>query len=165
MNNDTPLGDGGSSDDYTVEEQAVHVEGDTGRPEVFIETRPKGMPPVGDVTLLRDDAAWDLYCQLGDYLSRHGYPTGTVHADARDADAYEITYTLWEKGDEASTNPGGHTGEQVTETGFFQGESPIDSLNALLYETRGVKTGYEVAYINEIQPMQHDEDTDSEDSA
>lgn len=69
---------GGQQDDldieepYTVEEHVVHVQGNTDRPEVFIETRPESMKPVGDVVLLRDSDAEELYEKLGEYLGKTG---------------------------------------------------------------------------------------------
>jgi len=60
-------------DPYTVEDHVVHVEGDTGRPEVFIETTPERLKPHNEVSLIRDSDAVELYEQLGDYLRSEGY--------------------------------------------------------------------------------------------
>ena len=57
---------------YTVGERIIHVEGDTGRPEVFIETSLEDVGPATDVSLLRDSDALELYEQLGDYLRSEG---------------------------------------------------------------------------------------------
>jgi hypothetical protein len=58
---------------YTVGEAIIHVEGDTGRPEVFLETSPKKLGPATDVSLIRDSDAVELYKQLGEYLRGEGY--------------------------------------------------------------------------------------------
>ena len=60
-------------DPYTVSEHVVNVEGDTSRPEVFIETTPKDLKPHNEVSLIRDSDAMELYEQLGDYLRSEGY--------------------------------------------------------------------------------------------
>lgn len=58
---------------YTVGECIINVEGDTDRPEVFVETSAKDVGPATRVSLLRNSDALDLYEQLGEYLESEGY--------------------------------------------------------------------------------------------
>jgi len=64
---------------------------------------------------------------------------------------YKAKYAVWEKTDEAcGDRKSGHTGEQETFTGFFSEASKIDVVNAIVYELRGVKSDWELAYVDEI---------------
>lgn len=64
---------------------------------------------------------------------------------------YRVKYTVWEKTDEAcGDRKSGHRGEQETFTGFFVEPSKIDVVNAIVYDLRGVKSRWELAYVDEI---------------
>lgn len=64
---------------------------------------------------------------------------------------YVVKYTVWEKSDAATGRDGGHTGDQRTFTGFYNEPSKMACINTILYEIRGVKSKWELAYVDEIQ--------------
>jgi len=71
---------------------------------------------------------------------------------------YKAKYSLWEKSDEAcGDRKSGHTGEQRTFTGHFNEPAKIDVVNAFVYELRGVKSHWELAYVDEIVVVGKDE--------
>lgn len=68
---------------------------------------------------------------------------------------WEVKYHVWEKSDEANdSRRSGHTGEQRTFSGFFNEPTPIDCVNAIVYELRGAKSKWELAYVDYIRPAQ-----------
>ena len=73
-----------------------------------------------------------------------------------------VKYTVWEKTDDAR---GGreydtHTGEQKVWTGHYGEETPLDCVNAIVYELRGCKSKWELAYVDEIRPAGATEEDD-----
>jgi len=56
---------------------------------------------------------------------------------------YYVNYTLWKR----------ENGNRVTKTfeGVYGEPSPIDCVNAIVYEIRGQQTAWELAYVNEIE--------------
>lgn len=71
---------------------------------------------------------------------------------------YHVQYSVWEKGDSAYTDNGptrrdSHTGERETFEGVFNEETPLECVNAILYDMRGSKSHYELAYVDEITPL------------
>lgn len=87
---------------------------------------------------------------------------GALHDDAAEGEqpvGYKITYRVFEKRDAACADrEGGHTGEKKTWTDHCFEDTPLDCLNALLYDLRGVKSRWELAYIDEIEPLWGDAD-------
>lgn len=72
---------------------------------------------------------------------------------------WDVTYTVWEKSDDACGDPrNGHTGDQRTFSGFFNEETPVDCINAIVYDLRGTKSKWELAYVNEIAPAEVSKD-------
>ena len=68
---------------------------------------------------------------------------------------YKAKYSLWEKTDEACNDrKSGHTGEQRTFTGYFNEPSKMDVVNAIVYELRGAKSHWELAYVDEITEVE-----------
>jgi hypothetical protein len=47
-------------------------------------------------------------------------------------------------------------GEREIEEGIYDEPSEIDCVNALLYEIKGDKSEYELAYVDEIRPVTED---------
>lgn len=66
-------------DPYTVEKSVVNVEGETGRPEVFIEATPKSLKPHCETLLVRNSDAMELYRELENYLKSEGILPATNH--------------------------------------------------------------------------------------
>lgn len=71
---------------------------------------------------------------------------------------YYVQYSVWEKGDSAYTDNGparrdSHTGERKTYDGVYSEETPLECVNAILYDIRGSKSRYELAGIDEITPL------------
>lgn len=58
---------------YTVPQKDVTVSGDPNRPEVFVEARYPNEDAPGNVQLLRNKDALELYEQLGENLQTEGY--------------------------------------------------------------------------------------------
>lgn len=57
------------------------------------------------------------------------------------------------------------TREEHLGTGFYTEETPVDCVNALLYDIRGEKSDWELAYVDDISPADESpEDTDAEGS-
>lgn len=88
----------------------------------------------------------------------------SVNSDAKPVEQddggppYYVQYVVWEKGESAYTDNGptrrdSHTGERKTFEGVFGEDTPLDCVNAILYEMRGSKSHYELAYIDEITPL------------
>lgn len=74
---------------------------------------------------------------------------------------WHVRYTVWEKSDEAcSERESGHTGEQKTIEGFYGEPTKIDCVNAIVYDLRGAKSKWELAYIDEIKPVERSENND-----
>ena len=72
---------------------------------------------------------------------------------------YEAKVSLWEVDYDADVDrPGEAERRQRTVEGFYDEPTPIDVVNAILYDLRGRKSSYELAYIDEIRPV--DTDTD-----
>jgi hypothetical protein len=70
---------------------------------------------------------------------------------------WRVKYTAWEKSDDAcGDRKSGHTGDQRTFEGFYFEETPVDCINAIVYDLRGVKSRWELAYIDEIEPAERD---------
>jgi hypothetical protein len=63
---------------------------------------------------------------------------------------YHVKYTLWDTS--------GDTRETTIHEGFFNEPSPIDCVNAICYDYRGDKSRWELAYIDEIEPVGEDDD-------
>ena len=82
------------------------------------------------------------------------HKTHTTH----EGPPWTVKYTLWEKSDDACADrEGGHTGEQRTDTAFVWDEpTQIDAVNSLLYDMRGTKSQWELAYIDEVKPAEED---------
>jgi len=73
---------------------------------------------------------------------------------------WTVKYRVWEKSDDAcSDRKGGHTGEKKTWEAFV-GDEPtaVDAINALLYDMRGTKSQWELAYIDEVKPAERSDD-------
>ena len=60
---------------------------------------------------------------------------------------YYVNYTLWDKREEVGR------GER-DEKGVYDASDPVECINAILYEIRGEKTAWELAYVNEVRPME-----------
>jgi hypothetical protein len=75
--------------------------------------------------------------------------------DAEDAETYRVKYRLWEKTDDArkGRGDGGHVGKKKTVEGFFNEPTPQACINAIVYELRGVKSDWELAYVDEIEEV------------
>jgi len=67
---------------------------------------------------------------------------------------YEVKATIWEVDYEADVDVAGEAerNERVVE-GFYDEPSPIDAVNALLYELRGRKSTWELAYVDSIEEV------------
>jgi len=72
---------------------------------------------------------------------------------------YEVKVTLWEVDYEADVDRAGEADreERIVE-GFYNEPTPIDCVNALLYDLRGLKSTWELAYIDEITPVEETND-------
>ena len=68
---------------------------------------------------------------------------------------WEFKIQLWEKTDDAcGDRRAGHTGETFTDTGFsWQEGDELDVLNDVLYDLRGVKSKWELAWVDYIRPL------------
>lgn len=67
---------------------------------------------------------------------------------------WEYKLQLYEKSDDACADrEGGHTGEKMASEGFScQEGTRIDVLNDVLYDLRGVKSQWELAWVDYIRP-------------
>lgn len=86
-------------------------------------------------------------------------------AEQEDGPPYYVQYAVWEKGEGAYTEHGPtqrdtHTGERTTFECVSGEETPIDVVNSILYDMRGTKSEYELAYIDEITPLAEKEQSD-----
>ena len=69
---------------------------------------------------------------------------------------WEFKIHLWEKTDEArGDRQSGHTGKTFTDSGFsWQEGDELDVLNDVLYDLRGVKSKWELAWVDYIRPAE-----------
>lgn len=65
---------------------------------------------------------------------------------------YNVEYTVWEKPDAGNSER--DTGERRTFEGFYDEPTPVDCVNAILYEIRGTKSKWELAYVNEVEEVE-----------
>lgn len=56
-----------------------------------------------------------------------------------------VDYTLWPTTERAKESLGRHTTRSS-----YEAEGPLDAINAAMYFTRGRKSDFEVAHINEV---------------
>lgn len=82
----------------------------------------------------------------------------TENNNETDGPPWYVKYRVWEKSDEANdSRRAGHTGERQTFEGHFGEPTKIECVNAILYEIRGTKSPYELAYIDEIHSIENTE--------
>lgn len=81
--------------------------------------------------------------------------------DRTERGPWSVKYTVWEKSDDARGGRRyGHRGEQRTFEGVYFEDTPIDCVNAIVYELRGVKSKWELAYVDKIEPAERRPETD-----
>lgn len=61
-----------------------------------------------------------------------------------DGPPYVVTYRVWSETDDGR--------ETETFSGFFNEPSKVECINAIVYEIRGKKSDWELAYVDEIKP-------------
>lgn len=73
---------------------------------------------------------------------------------------WEFRIQLYEKSDDACADrEGGHTGDKMVDKGIsWQEGDRVDVLNDVLYDLRGVKSDWELAWVDYIRPMEREPD-------
>ena len=79
---------------------------------------------------------------------------------------WEFKLQLYEKSDEARNDrKAGFTGETMVDEGIsWQEGDEIDVLNDILYDLRGVKSNWELGWIDYIRPIAEKDDTEDTDN-
>lgn len=73
-----------------------------------------------------------------------------------DGPPYYVKYRVYDKADESRSDRA-HIGEKRTFEGFYNEPSPVECVNAIVYGIRGGKSRWELAYVDEITPIENHE--------